>query len=232
MSFSWRKRSRLPKSFLYRLAAAAFILLLAGLLAFILIDRNASPVIIVMAEAKVRSMAVKAMNDSVRAVMSNPTQYVDLIRVVQNSEGKVMLMQADTVKMNDIATSTAMTSQENISLIGDSGIGIPLGSVFGSELLAGRGPIITARIIPVGSVTTDFESEFQSQGINQTRHKIYLNVHAVVRIVIPTQSKQINVDTKVLITECIIIGEVPDSYVNVTDPNDLNMVPIATDPQN
>lgn len=47
-------------------------------------------------------------------------------------------------------------------------------------------------------------------------------VHAVVRIVIPTQSKEIDVDTKVLVTECIIIGNVPNSYVNVSDLSDLN----------
>jgi sporulation protein YunB len=195
---------------------------------FIIVDRNTAPTVIAMAEAKVRAMAVMAMNDSVRAVMTNPLKYTDLIRIVQDGDGKVKLIQADTIKMNDIAMTTATMSQENIAHIGE--IGIPLGTVLGGQLLAGRGPTIYARIVPVGSVTTDFESEFQNQGINQTRHKIYLNVHTTVRIVIPTQSKQIDVSTKVLVTECIIIGEVPTSYVNVTRPEDLNMIPVPTAP--
>lgn len=229
MAFRWSKpRFQPSRPVLMRLVTTAAILLLVGIVIFIIIDHNTAPVIITMAEARVRSMAVQAMNDSVRSVMSNPLKYTDLIRIVQNEEGRVILIQADTMKMNDIAMTTAMTTQGSLVKIGDTGIGIPLGTVLGGQLLAGRGPNIYARIIPVGSVTTDFESEFQNQGINQTRHKIYLNVHTTVRIVIPTQSKQIDVDTKVLVTECIIVGEVPDSYVNVADPNDLNMIPVPT----
>lgn len=231
MHFRWH-RTRLAKPLLYRLAAITAILLIIGTILFVIVDRNTAPTIINMAEAKVRAAAVKAMNDAVRTIMSNPLKYTDLINLVQDNNGKVVLIQADTVKMNDIATNTALTTQDNISKLGQQGIGIPIGSVLGGQLLAGRGPEIYARIFPVGAVTTDFESEFQNQGINQTRHKIYLNIHTTVRIVIPTQSKQIDVDTKVLVTECIIIGEVPNSYVNVVDPNDLNMVPFASSKPN
>lgn len=234
MAFSWSRR-RSPRSFLFRLVIALLVLMILGVIVFIIVDRNTAPIIIVMAEAKVRAATVKAMNDAVRTIMSNPLKYTDLIKITQDANGKIMLIQADTIKMNDIATSAALTTQENITEMGQQGVGIPLGSVLGQDLLAGRGPEIYARIIPVGSVTTDFESEFQNQGINQTRHKIFLDIHATVRIVIPTQSKEINVDTKVLVTECIIVGEVPNSYVNVTDLNDLNklnLLPKATDAPN
>ncbi len=230
MSFRWSKpRFRPSRPFLIRLATTAIVLLLIGVILFVYVDHNIAPVIITMAEARVRSMAVQAMNDSVRSVMSNPVKYTDLIRIVQDKDGNVILIQADTMKMNDIAMTTAMTTQGNITKIGEAGVGIPLGTVLGGQLLAGRGPNVYARIIPVGSVTTDFESEFQNQGINQTRHKIYLNVHTTVRIVIPMQSQQIDVSTKVLVTECIIVGQVPESYVNVTDPNILNAVPFFGD---
>jgi sporulation protein YunB len=215
----------------FRLAMAAIAILVICVILFIIVDRNTAPIIIDMAESRVRAAAVKAMNDAVRTIMASPLKYTDLIKITQDNDGKIMMIQADTVKMNEIATNTALTTQQNITDVGKQGIGIPIGSVLGGELLAGRGPEIYARIIPVGAVTTDFESEFQNQGINQTRHKIYLNIHATVRIVIPTKSKEIDVDTKVLVTECIIIGEVPNSYVNVTDLNDLNnlnLLPKAT----
>lgn len=229
MSFRWsRPRIRSARPLLMRLAITLLILMLIGIILFVIVDKNTAPTVIAMAEAKVRAMAVKAMNDSVRAVMTNPLKYTDLIKIVQDNEGKIKLIQADTVKMNDIAMTTAMMCQDNIANIGE--IGIPLGTVLGGQLLSGRGPTIYAKIVPVGSVTTDFESEFQNQGINQTRHKIYLNVHTSVRIVVPSQSKQIDVTTKVLVTECIIIGEVPSSYVNVANPLDMNLVPVPTVP--
>jgi sporulation protein YunB len=215
-------RVRLPRTFLARLTATIVVLLVMFIILFVIVDRNMAPVIISMSEAKVRAASVKAMNDAVRSIMASPLQYSDLIDITQDNDGKIMMIQADTVKMNQIAMDTALTSQQNITDVGKQGVGVPLGSVLGGELLAGRGPEVYARIIPVGAVTTDFESEFQNQGINQTRHKIYLNIHATVRIVIPTDSKEINVDTKVLVTECIIIGEVPNTYMNITDLSDLN----------
>jgi sporulation protein YunB len=226
MRFQYRRRFAGARGgrFFILLALLAAI----GIFLFVVVDRNTSPVIINMAEARVRALAVKAMNDAVRTIMTDPVKYTDLIKVVQDKEGRVMMIQANTLKMNDISASAALTTQDNISLIGDQGIGIPLGSVLGGQLLSGRGPTIYARIVPVGSVTTDYESEFQNEGINQTRHKIFLNLHTVVRIVIPTQSKEISVDTKVLVTECIIVGQVPNSYVNVTDPNQLDLVPRVT----
>ncbi len=223
MHFRYRRQFVLQKS--GRLWIALAVLVTLGIFAFRYVDRNMAPVIISMAEAKVRAMAVKAMNDAMRSIMTDPTKYTNLISYRQDDQGNVIMMQADTLRLNDIAVSTALTTQDNIAQIGAQGIGIPLGSVLGGQLLAGRGPNIYARIIPVGSVTTDYGSEYEDKGINQTRLKIFLNLHTTVRIVIPTQSRDVSVDNKVLVTECIIVGKVPNSYVNVLDPNQLDLNP-------
>lgn len=221
MYLRWRRR-RLSRSLLARITVAATVLVIICIILFEVVDRSAAPTIITMAEASVRAAAVKAMNDAVRNIMATPLQYTDLIKITQDNEGKITMIQANTVKMNEIATTTALTTQDSITKIGRQGVGVPIGSVLGGELLAGRGPDVYAKIIPVGDVTTDFESDFLNEGINQTRHKIYLNIHETIRIVVPTQSKEIDVNDKVLVTECIIIGEVPNSYVNVSDLADLN----------
>jgi sporulation protein YunB len=223
MHFRYRRQFVLQKS--GRLWIALAVLVVLGIFAFRYVDRNMAPVIISMAEARVRAMAVKAMNDAMRSIMTDPTKYTNLISYRQDDQGNIIMMQADTLRLNDIAVSTALTTQDNIAQIGAQGIGIPLGSVLGGQLLAGRGPNIYARIIPVGSVTTDYDSEYEDKGINQTRLKIFLNLHTTVRIVIPTQSRDVSVDNKVLVTECIIVGKVPNSYVNVLDPNQLDLNP-------
>ena len=225
MLMHFRYRRRLALQFGAKAWIVFLLLVVVGVLAFRYVDHNISPTLISMAEARVRAMAVKAMNDAVRSIMTDPVRYQDLINVTKDEQGNITMVQANTLRMNDISASAALTTQDNIGQIGSQGIGIPLGSVLGGQLLAGRGPNIYARIIPVGSVTTDYESEFQNEGINQTRHKIYLNLHTTVRIVIPTQSKDVNVDTKVLVTENIIVGRVPNSYVNVLDPSQINLNP-------
>ena len=93
--------------------------------------------------------------------------------------------------------------------------------------MSGWGPNIKVKIIPVGSVSINFSDEFKQAGINQTRHKIYMEMQTQVRIVVPLGSDIINVATKVPITETIIIGDVPDTYVNVDNEDQmLNLVPI------
>ena len=103
---------------------------------------------------------------------------------------------------------------------------VPLGAALGLTLLAGSGPRIPISIVPVGSVQTDFETEFEACGINQTRHKVYLQLSASIRIVIPTGAKTTNVTANMLVAESIIVGKVPESFVGYRlSEEELNMAP-------
>jgi len=201
-----------------RLVVLTIVLLLSALLIFIFVDRAVTSTIIVMAEAKVRYITVKSMNDAVKEILGDDIIYTDLINVRVDNEGKIAMMQANTIKMNILATDTSRIAQEQISEMGAEGIRIPLGAIFGSELVAGLGPRINVEMIPIGAVATDFSTEFQHAGINQTRHLIYLVMNAQVRIVVPLGSEVINISTRVPVTETIIVGEVPQNYFN-TDMN-------------
>jgi len=203
------------------------IVLVAAIAVFLIIDYNIKPVVLDMAEGSVRYLAVEAINQAVMNVMmGKDIKYTDLINVLQDNEGKISMLQANTIRMNELGSLTALEAQNNINKVGSQGIKIPIGSVIGGQLLAGQGPRITVKIIPVGSVTTDFVTEFQNAGINQTKHKIYLKVKANVQIVVPTGSKKVEVASQVPIAETIIVGSVPNSYVNVDETDKmLNLVP-------
>ena len=79
--------------------------------------------------------------------------------------------------------------------------------------MAGLGPSIPFRIIPVSSVVCGFSSEFDSVGINQTKHSIYLNVVADISIVMPSRTKNFAVTTQILVGESVIVGRVPDTFL-------------------
>lgn len=89
------------------------------------------------------------------------------------------------------------------------------GSFTGIKLLAGRGPGIKIRISSVGNVKTDLRSEFIAQGINQTLHRIYLQVDCQVSILTPFKDITQNISNQVLIMENVIMGSVPDTYYNI-----------------
>lgn len=201
------------------------ILLIVFLICFSYFENNIKNIVYDLAKAQVRAMATNAFNDAVSDVFTNAMDNSDLITVVLDNNGKVTMISADTVKMNRLASETALLAQSKIADLEDSGVYIPLGSMFNSQLLSGRGPRIKIKIMPVGSVSTQFVTEFQQAGINQTRHKIYLLATTQVNIIIPTGTSLVEVNSYIPISETIIIGEVPDSFVMIEDENLLNLVP-------
>lgn len=218
-----KRKRRLYKPFLI-----IFVLLTIASIIFLIIDRGIKPTVIAMSEAQVRYIAIKAMNNAVKKVLNSDIKYTDLINVMTDRNGKISLIQANTIRMNALASETSSVAQEEIRSMGAEGIYIPLGSIFNSKILAGLGPRVKVTIIPIGSVSIDFATEFENAGINQTRHKIYMVMEANVRIVVPLGSDTANVKTRIPITETIIVGDVPDYYINVGEggnDNILNLVP-------
>lgn len=193
---------------------------------FIWVDMNLKPVILSMAEAKARVMAVEAVNNAVYEVMREKISYHDLVAVIMDEAGRVAMLQADTMRMNELGTRTALVAQRNLDALAATGIAIPLGSATGSRLLAGSGPAITVNLVPMGSVTVEFVSEFTSAGINQTRHRIYLKVYTTVRMVIPTGAGVAQVSAYVPIAESIIVGEVPQTFIDSNGSDRISLVPV------
>lgn len=89
------------------------------------------------------------------------------------------------------------------------------GSFTGVRLLAGRGPGIKIRISSMGNVNTDLKSEFSSKGINQTLHKVYLQVDCEVSILTPFNNISKKIRNQILIAENIIVGNMPETYYNL-----------------
>lgn len=65
-----------------------------------------------------------------------------------------------------------------------------------------------------GSVEAEIDSEFTAVGINQTLHRIYLNLNCSIGVLTPFESVSKKVASKVLLTETVIVGEVPSTYYN------------------
>lgn len=182
------------------------------------------PIIVSLAEAKIESVAMAAINNAVYSVMSETVEYEDLVTVFSDNSGKITMLQANTVKINSLARETARISQDSINKIGEQGIDISIGTLTGSPLLAGQGSTIHIKITPIGTCNSTLVSEFESAGINQTRHKIYLQLIAEVDIILPVFSSTLVTTTDILVCESILIGDVPETVINL-DSNFLDFMP-------
>ena len=209
---------------------ALFCLLLSLLLiaaCILLAERNLTRVVLSLAQAQARAMAVQVLNEAASELLSSGSvTYDSLMHVTADGTGQVRLIQANTPEMNRLAAQASLLAQSRLQSSGEQAVRIPLGSALGLTLFAGAGPKIEVRILPVGSVHAEFHTDFQTAGINQTRHRVSLQLTAQVRLVIPTGAQTVEVSTQVAMAESIIVGEVPDTFTDVGDDMDmLDLVP-------
>ena len=203
------KKPKRKKRLLYVLIGIA----VTAVVLFFYFQRNVTRVLISISEATMRASTAIAVNDAVYYTLSDTMRYDDLVTVTRNDTGDIVAISANSLKINKIARDTASISQSNLKNLSLNGIPVPLGALTGIEAFAGLGPSIHFRIIPVSSVSCGFSSSFESVGINQTKHSIYLNVVADISIVMPSSTENFAVTTDILIGESIVVGAIPDTYL-------------------
>ena len=218
---AFRRKFHIRKALIVTLA-----LLILTVWALVRLETNLTEVVLTLAQAQARALAVQALNDTSDDIVLSGVTYNQLMAVTTDDSGQIRLIQANTPEMNRLASLASVTAQEKIAGLEQQSLYVPLGSALGMTLLAGTGPLIEVRILPVGAVTASFTTEFETAGINQTRHRISLTLTAQVELVIPTGAMAVQAVTQVAVAESIIVGQVPNSYFSV-DGSDkmLNLAP-------
>ena len=193
------------------------ILIAAAILLIVLLvcmHLNVTRVLTSAAEAQLRARAATAVNEAVFMTLSDGgVRYSDLVHVERGADGDIQALTCDAVEINRIARETAYQAQALLQSMSDEGIAVPLGAFTGIEAWAGFGPEIHMEIIPVAEVACRFVSGFESAGINQTKHSVYLEVVSAMSVVMPAKTHRFSAISQVLISESILVGEVPNVYL-------------------
>lgn len=194
------------------IAAALIFALLFG---FITVDRTLRPIVEKVAAQQVHLAVVRLINEAVYDQLGNGVVYQQLINVTTDENGRVTLMQPDTVKITRLVTSVARDLEEKISNLSRSDIRVPLGLLSGSLLLADKGPNLVVALLPLGSVSVNIHDEFSAAGINQTKHTIMLDIVVDIGILLPFQTTFAQITDTLPIVESVIVGPIPDTYLNM-----------------
>jgi sporulation protein YunB len=194
-----------------RIALICGCLFIIGVLLLFL--HNVTIILKSMAEATMRSITTVAVNDAIYYTLSDNLRYEELVSVERDESGNILAISSNSLQINRIARDAAYMSQQNLDKMSEAGIEVPLGALTGVEALAGFGPKMNLKIIPISNVECKFVSEFEEAGINQTKHSIYLEIVADISIILPSGTSNFASLTQVLICESVLVGKVPDTYL-------------------
>ena len=208
-----RKRKRLA------IAISSIILLVAVVVVYIRFV--VTPVVKTVAEENVRALTVSTVNAAVTSVLEAEPSFVDMVEYGHDANGDLISIKINATRVNAVMQRSVQKTQNGLSDMISSGVNIPVGSVSGITFLSGKGPNLNVAVIPVGAVDARLRSEFSEIGINQTIHKIYLSLDSTIKIIIPGAGNTIKSSSEVLLVESVIIGKVPDTYLNATTMEDM-----------
>ena len=165
-----------------------------------------------------KSIATKVSNNEATEVMKK-YNYDDLLIITKDENGNIKMVGTNVITVNEIISDIPVHMQEALENSENNNFSIRLGSFLGSNLFAGRGPNVNIKMEITGNLDTELKSEFVAAGINQTLHKIYLEIKCNVIILTPFETMEEQIVNQVLLAEGLIVGEVPNSYYNLEGMN-------------
>lgn len=176
-----------------------------------------------LAEIKAKEMVTYAVNEATcKQFFKEATKIEDLLIINTDNEGSIELVQSNTVAMNILAAELGKEIKQMYRDMKPSQLKVPLGTILGSQLMSQSDLNVNMKVLPISVANIEFLSEFESQGINQTKYKVYLSLTSKVRVMAPFSSKTLEVHNVVLVSEAVILGKVPNSYVNVPEKSILD----------
>lgn len=178
-----------------------------------LIFTKLQPSFIEYAKVYSNNIANEVVNSAVDDVFVKE-EYQSLAKIMENSSENIKAIETDTAKVNRLKSAIIQSMQKNIDSHKSDTVYVPLGSCSNLYFLAGHGPKVPIRIYPVSIVNADFKESFDSVGINQVKHKLYLDVSMKMSFVGMMFAQADTVETSVLLNETIIVGDTPTYYGN------------------
>lgn len=191
----------------------AIFLLFNSILYFF--DKNILPAVLSIGEEKLRREATAIINETALDIYSKDFDYKDMIITEKDNEGNITMLRADTVKLNYLSAKLVLASNNKIGELEEVGLKVPLGYMTKSLVFYNLGPNINVDMTQIGNITSSYESVFESAGINQTRHKIYLNINMKMKLIVPLKSREVEIASQIPIAETIIVGKVPNTAIDL-----------------
>lgn len=198
---------------------AYFAIMLGVLLALLMIHtiHNAlrTP-LVALTESRIRNQIIHVAEEAVGEVLYRQgASYSDMVSLQTGKSGEITTLSTDTVQLNQLRNAVMEQVITQVEDLDAEELGIPLGLLTGWDLLSATGPKLPVRVLSVASASGNYRNDFISAGINQTLHRIFLDVTILVRVLLPGGIVETEVMVPISVAETVIIGQVPQTYLNL-----------------
>lgn len=190
------------------------ILLLVATLLFFTLRSKYRDVIAELAETQVKNSTSDLTNDAIaEQIAAGNIAYDRIVFFEKDLDGRITALKTNMSEVNRLKTDVLNIINDEILALDTSDIGIPLGSLFLPEFLSGRGPAIPVQILSIRNSDATFVSHFSEAGINQTLHRLNMEVSIDVAILVLGHTTSFTMVSEVVVAETVIVGDVPQTYL-------------------
>lgn len=206
----WGRRLRHRQNLLLPLTCAVGV----GAALFFIVQLNARirPILLELALSQTSNQITAAID---HAIAEQALVYSDLVTLERSDTGDIVALSSNLAQANILRSQLLEVTLDALDGLETKELEIPMGTLFDIELLSGRGPCIKVRILYTGTASAEFENSFSAVGINQTRHQIIFRIDADICVLLPGRQYNQTVSTRVCIAETIIVGKVPETYLQI-----------------
>ncbi len=215
-----KKRKFKKKKYLKIPFFSLFILLIfIGIIYFFVIqfENEVLPTAIKVSQKYATNIISQEINKSVEKVIKDLNLYTNdfFNKSVDETTNKTYL-DINTILINNVCTNVSQELSESLKSIKDTKIELPIGVFSGISAFSEFGPSFSVYLSSIGDATVDYETNFQSVGINQINFQVYLNIDCSVSIINPMYRKDIDVSRKLMLVNTVFDGDVPNTYLNTS----------------
>ena len=194
-------------------------LLLSGVM--LLVDIRVRPIIEKTAVYQSKVLATRIINDTVYSELEDESiDYGDLVTIIYNSDNSISSIESNMVNINRVKARITKSVNDELSSLDEHDVSISLGTISGFEVFYNQGPLIPIKVQPEGYVEATLISSFESAGINQTLHRIIVEIKTDISAIIPGYTSSATVETQFVMAETVIVGTVPGTYTHVITGNE------------
>lgn len=205
-----RRRKRILKK------VFVILLLLLPVAAVILLRFTVTPLIQELAKARVDNRASYIINEAVEMVLrEDDVDYDSIILFEKDINGSITALKTNMSEINHLKAQILSAIDTMLLDLDVNEIGLPIGSLILPELFSGTGPKLPVRVMSISRSDAEFRNEFKEAGINQSLQQIMMDVVVTMTILTPVGTETVTTVSQVVVAETVIVGEIPDSYVNV-----------------